>query len=181
MSFTAFDPRVLRVTSFCWVVQMLIVRCVHHWRILNRHSSWSVGYSITIRARWNARVIHTCRTWRRCHVAWNSTLMIAKKTRRWLLHSTWRVGEIHILCGSAFFIRGETRIEMCIKVLGLHFASTFFALCVRSSANKCSTLQLFINYNSSMLMNNAVRQNLWQVALLPEPRSFETTWNPNRS
>jgi hypothetical protein len=99
--------------------------------------------------------------------------MIAKKTRCWLLHSTRRVRKVHILTTCSFLVSGETRVKMCVKMLGLHFAWSFFV--VRSSANKCSTLQLFINYKSSILMNNAVRQSpltsaLWLLCRLKRLR-----------
>jgi hypothetical protein len=63
---------------------------------------------------------------------------------------------------------------MRIKMLGLHIAWTFFV--VRSSANKCSALQLFINYKLkiSWIMQYVILS--LTSALSASPQCFENTW-----
>lgn len=117
MSFAAFNPRILRIPCLGWVVQMLIVTRVHTRGILYSDSSCSKAYTCTIRTRRNRGVINTRWTRRCCHVAGNSTLMIAKEAWRWLLHSTRRVRKIHVLPACSFLVSGEARVEMCVKML----------------------------------------------------------------
>lgn len=163
MRFAAFNPRVLWIRRLCLIVQMLVFAWAHSWGILYGHCSRSECHT-PVRAGRNSGVVHTC--WRRrcCHVAGHTALMIAEKTRSWLLHSTRRVREVHVLTGSSLLVSGEARVKMREKMLRLHIAaigkSTASFFVVRTSAYKCSALKLFINYKSNMLMNNAVRQTL---------------------
>ena len=122
MCLSAFNPRVLRITSLCRIVQMLIFVWAYSRRILDGHSGRSVVYC-ALGARRYSRLVNTRRACRCWHEAGHSALMTAEETRRWLLHSAWRIGKVHVLSVCAVFVRSQTGVEMCVKMLRLHIVS----------------------------------------------------------
>lgn len=111
-----FNPRILRITAVWRIIRVLAVYGIQRsWR-LTGHSSRSIGHW-SIVARRNP-VVNTP-LGRRCHVALNTTLRMIGEKSGWLLHSTRRIGKVHVLSWWCVLV-SQARVEMGIQMLWLH-------------------------------------------------------------